>query len=238
MVDNFALKPLAWDSEFFNKNMAQLTFGDGCSTAAMLADFELVQAKVATHNYEQINTLHCLGFHLVEGEIDFSLQMNNVSSDLTVDQHLDIEQAAIEDIDQIYSIVGNSFHYSRFRLPWFSEIQRDAFYQLWAEKAVKGTFDDTCLIIRAGSKIKGFVTLKVETTTARIGLICVSSDFQRQGVGISLLSIAVEYCKAHNIQQLYVATQMANQSAIRLYGSFGFSINSLSFWFYKTHARV
>jgi dTDP-4-amino-4,6-dideoxy-D-galactose acyltransferase len=235
MADNYCVSALTWDSEFFAKNMGQLNFAQKKDDSAVLADFELVQAKVSTENYVQINTLNQFGFHLAEGEVDFSMCVpDKASNDLTETSGM-IEVADVSQINNIKAIVGSNFIISRYRQPWFTAKSRDDFYQLWAEKAVKGTFDDLCLVVKTGSTIKGFITLKFVKSVARVGLISVAPNFQQQGIGKALLQIAVQYCQIHKVKQLFVATQLANRAALSLYSKFGFSINTLSYWFYKTH---
>ena len=235
MVDDFFVSKLIWDSEFFSKKIAHLNFVTNAENGQKLSDFELIQAKVPTENYHQINILNNLGFKLVEGEVDFSLWIKDKSStDLSKYPCL-VELASIADVEEIKTIIENNFNLSRYRQPWFSINERDSFYQLWAEKAIKGTFDDVCLKLKVGATIRGFITLKVENSIARIGLISVATHFQQQGVGKLLLNMSVQYCQTHNIGQLFVATQLANKAAISLYSKFGFSINTLSYWFYKTH---
>jgi len=235
MADNFCVSKLEWDSTFFSKNIGHLNFVDeGANCSSSLMNFELVQAKVFSENYEKIDTLNRFGFLLAEGEMDFSMQLAEKGlNDLS-----GIKLAGMADNDQIRAIVENNFTMSRYRQPWFKANERDSFYQLWAEKAIRGTFDDACLIVKKGAVIKGFITIKVANSIARIGLISVASNFKQQGVGKSLLHMAVQYCQMHNVKQLLVATQLANTAAISLYSKFGFSINTLSYWFYKTHDPI
>ncbi|PCI59737.1 MAG: dTDP-4-amino-4,6-dideoxy-D-galactose acyltransferase [Gammaproteobacteria bacterium] len=231
MDDSFTIKLLEWDSAFFNKRIGQLNIEQNATVIKNANDFDLIQAKVLTTNYHKIDLLNQLNFNLVEGELDFSL---NISSAKYDENLLTIQLATPSDIQQIKTVVDNSFNASRYRKPWFSEPQRNQFYQLWAEKAVQGTFDDLCILIKDNKNIKGFVTLKLSGNTARIGLICVNSNFHGQGVATTLLKQAVMYSQNKNCEQVYVTTQLANSSAIALYTKFGFTINTISYWFYKT----
>jgi dTDP-4-amino-4,6-dideoxy-D-galactose acyltransferase len=235
MADNYCVSALTWDSEFFAKNMGQLNFVQKTDGDTDLAGFELVQAKVSTENYTQVSTLNQLGFQLAEGELDFILLVPDKTSCSLTETSETIEVADVSEINNIKAIVGSNFSISRYRQPWFTVKSRDDFYQLWAEKAVKGTFDDVCLMVRTGSTIKGFITLKFVKSVARVGLISVAPNFQQQGIGKALLHMAVQYCQIHKAKQLFVATQLANRAAASLYSKFGFSINTLSYWFYKTH---
>jgi dTDP-4-amino-4,6-dideoxy-D-galactose acyltransferase len=231
MADSFTIELLEWDSDFFNKRIGQLNFEQNATMIENGHGFDLIQAKVLVTNYQQINLLNQLNFKLVEGEIDFSIDINIENKD---SNSVNIQLATTSDVQQIKAIVDNSFTASRYRAPWFNEQQRNRFYQLWAEKAVLGTFDDICILIKDDKNIKGFVTLRFTDNTARIGLICVNSNYQGQGIATTLLKQAMVYSQTKNCKQLYVATQLANSSAIALYTKSGFAINTMSYWFYKT----
>ncbi|MFT5758748.1 MAG: dTDP-4-amino-4,6-dideoxy-D-galactose acyltransferase [Alteromonadaceae bacterium] len=235
MVNKFHLKALSWDSNFFSQKIAQLSFDDTSKCMSSLNDFDLVQTKTATNNYSEINKLNQLGFHLAEGEIDFIIAIKKTVLTSSPDK---ITIATAQDIEQIREIANGSFLMSRYRKPWFNADKRDEFYQIWAEKAVKGTFDDLCLIIKTANIVTGFITLKIEGKSARIGLIAVNKSYKGQGIGSNLLKHAQYYCQEKNITQLFVATQLANNIAVSLYSKFGFSPNSLSYWFYKTHDPI
>ncbi|MBL4910780.1 MAG: dTDP-4-amino-4,6-dideoxy-D-galactose acyltransferase [Alteromonadaceae bacterium] len=231
MADSFTIELLEWDSNFFNQRIGQLSFEKNATMIEKGNDFDLIQAKVLATNYQQINLLNQLNFKLAEGEIDFSININTKNKG---SNSVNIQLATPSDIQQIKTIVDNSFTASRYRAPWFNEQQRNQFYQLWAEKAVLGTFDDVCLLIKEDKHIKGFVTLRFNESASRIGLICVNSSCQGQGVATTLLKQAMIYSQTKNSKQLHVATQLANSSAIALYTKLGFAINTMSYWFYKT----
>jgi len=231
MADSFTIKLLEWDSDFFNKRIGQLDINQNATVIKKPHNFDLIQAKILTTDYQKIDVLNKLNFKLVEGELDFSLNINSAEQNKCSST---IQQATVEDIQQIKEVCTNSFTASRYRSPWFTQQQRNCFYQLWAEKAVLGTFDDICILIKQKNLIYGFVTLKFEQNNARIGLICVNTNNQGQGVATKLLKQAIQYCHTKNVQQLKVATQFANPSAIALYTKLGFTINNLSYWFYKT----
>jgi ribosomal protein S18 acetylase RimI-like enzyme len=81
-----------------------------------------------------------------------------------------------------------------------------------------------------GSQIVGFVTLnKVDNNKLRIGLIAVHPEYQGKRIGSFLLVSVFKYAIENSYHQLFVATQIDNQSASSFYEKAGFILHS------KTH---
>ena len=236
MANKPAFKALPWDSEFFGKRIGQLQLDDSGDPSLSETDFDHLQIKVAATDYQLMTTLQQQGYQLAEGEVDFVMALAPQADEAPRTSTL--ERATADDIPALRALAAGTFDASRFRAPWFAAEQRDSFYQLWLEKAVLGTFDDVCLVSRGEHGIEGFVTLKFTDNDARIGLIAVSDQVRGRGVGRRLLQAAGQYSLDHQASSLYVATQMANRAANALYSKSGFSIHSLSYWFYKAHDSI
>ncbi|KAG0291735.1 hypothetical protein BGZ96_004897, partial [Linnemannia gamsii] len=169
-----------------------------------------------------------LGFQFIEGEADFSLPINALADT----QNYRI--ASEPDILAIRAVAKGLFAASRFRAPWYTEEERDRFYQVWAENAVRGLFDHACLVIEDTSGIHGFVTVrKLTPDAARIGLLAVRRDLTGRGLGKVLIKAARHWCAARNVKQLSVATQTSNLSAMSLYIASGAQLAGISYWLYK-----
>ncbi|MGM7747006.1 dTDP-4-amino-4,6-dideoxy-D-galactose acyltransferase [Yersinia enterocolitica] len=236
-----SIEPLAWESEFFQRQSAKLNFSDSAPqlNPAELDAFTLIQAKVPTHRLDLIDSLGQLGFKLVEGEVDLALLIEgkdgvgteNASSAIdtgTYQQRL----ATTADIPLLRSVAARAFALSRFRAPWYDPQDSGRFYALWAEKAVLGTFDHQCLLVMdTFGQPAGFVTLRdLQDGSARIGLLAVFPDAQGKGIGSLLMSAAKQWCQSHGLHRLWVATQMSNVAALRLYIRSGASIESTAYW--------
>lgn len=230
-----SIELLAWESEFFQRQSAKLIFSNSAPllSPAELDAFTLVQAKVPTHRFDLIDSLSQLGFQLVEGEVDLSLVVGTENAITepnigTFSQRI----ATVEDIPQLRSVAASAFALSRFRAPWYDSQDSGRFYALWAEKAVLGTFDHQCLLVLdSTSQPAGFVTLRdVQEGSARIGLLAVFPGSQGKGIGLKLMSAAKQWCQHHGLQRLWVATQMSNIAALRLYIRSGASIDSTAYW--------
>lgn len=227
---------LEWESEFFSLKTGRLEFD---SQAPVLTDkqldtFAVVQAKVASHELSLIDKLSQLGFQFAEGEIDFKLSIGieNACKKATECRFRKADEA---DIDLLMETASAVFVQSRFRAPWYQDGDSSRFYALWVKKAVLGMFDDICLLTYdVENNVSGFVTLRrISENEARVGLLAVMPNRTGQGIGKQLMSAAKFWCQQQGISSLYVATQISNIAASRLYTHSGGSIDSTTYWLYR-----
>lgn len=226
---NNTITPLEWDSSFFDKsigtvrNIANVDVKD-------LSAFDLITNKVCASDIDSLNSFTRLGFSIAAGELVFSRQV--LASGTTKIDFLD-HIALKEDINLVVELAEKSYKDSRFRVPWFTERQKNSFYGKWAENAILALFDDVCLIIKQKEQLQGFITLKKVNETLSIGLIAVAADHQGQGVAKTLMALASSYAIEHGCLKVTVATQLSNIVAANLYIRNGFQLQQTSYWLYK-----
>lgn len=231
---------LQWESEFFGLSTAKLDFTApqaGPLLACKLNDYDIVQAKILASETHHLDVLSALEFSFVEGEVDFALTIGIENAYLrdSLSQTNTIEPAVVGDIPLLRQAANHVFSQSRFRAPWYQKDDSGRFYALWVEKAVLGSFDHTCLLVKEVSgAILGFVSLRyLDQETARIGLLAVIPGVGTKGIGRKLMSAAFIWCKQHKKRQLNVATQISNVAALNLYSRSGASIASTAHWLYR-----
>lgn len=119
-------------------------------------------------------------------------------------------------------------------LPAWRVADSGRFYAQWVENAVRGTFDDVCLIAHnAQGAPLGWVTLRqTQTGQARIGLLAALPGTSG-GVGMRLMALARHWCQQRHVAHLWVATQLGNTRALRLYQRSGAQIHDTAHWFYR-----
>ena len=223
------IQSLTWDSEFFSKNIATVTDINHVTVDELHA-FDLITNKVACDNYSELTQFNLLGFSIAEGELVFNKKLTeNPNSELS------IELATEEDISELVTLAKKSYVSTRFRQPWFTTEQSNDFYGAWIKKAVLGEFDDVCLIIKSAKSIQGFISLKKVSTQIKIGLIAVAQAAQGKGIARQLLALAEVYALQHHCNQITVATQTSNITAINLYSRNNYSLKESNYWLYKTH---
>ncbi|QKJ89164.1 dTDP-fucosamine acetyltransferase [Paramixta manurensis] len=225
-----SIKPLEWENQFFNRHSALLTLDDTQALElARLDDFDLVQAKVSAQQTAALDWLGQCGFHLVEGEADLALPIE------TTTRQSGIRIARAEHIPALRAVAAEAFALSRFRAPWYPPDASARFYAQWVENAVQGTFDHQCLLATdQQGRLQGFVSLrKLANDEARIGLLASVPEARGQGVGARLVLAAADWCNAHRLTRLRVATQLSNVAAMRLYLRCGATLESTAYWLYR-----
>lgn len=214
------IQKLEWDSHFFNLNVGEIT---DFSASKNFDEFDLIYLKSNQDcSYEMEGFNHTFS----ETKVVFSKKIRATS--VTVDQiRPTTEQDAIDDL---YELAYQSGKYSRFRLDEkFTHSQFEKLYRTWVDNSVRKQFADEVLVFTNGNKIAGFVTYKSATTSAVIGLIAVSPDFQGQGIGTKLLQYVENNLAVHNIETLHIPTQLANKQACAFYSKQGFEITEKTY---------
>lgn len=223
--------PLAWESEFFGLSSARLSFSDDAPalTLAALNAYAVVQAKVAASDLTTVDALSGVGFQLAESEVVFCLPI--VSGDVALPAWRVADTA---DIAVLRDAATRVFSHSRFRAPWYCAVDSGRFYAQWVENAVRGTFDHVCLIAHnAQGAPLGWVTLRqTQADQARIGLLAAWPGAPA-GVGMPLMALARHWCQQRRIAHVWIATQLGNTRALRLYQRSGAQIHDTAHWFYR-----
>ncbi|MGX2950618.1 dTDP-4-amino-4,6-dideoxy-D-galactose acyltransferase [Ursidibacter sp. B-7004-1] len=227
-----------WESDFFGREIYQIYLDELIPTKdiniplfhqATSGDI-LYQAKILSTDLAKIDFLQAQGFRFVQGEMIFQLDLAKYTKDLTAFPSCRL--ATAQDLPTLKSLVATAFPNSRFRPPYFTQAENQRFYQQWIENAVKGEFDDLCLIAEQNGELQGAVSLRYNGEQAKIGLLAVSPEHQQQGVGKRLLHSAILQAKAQNTTQLEITTQLNNPQAIGLYQTLGAKIVAVNCWFY------
>ncbi|HGK7507497.1 TPA: dTDP-4-amino-4,6-dideoxy-D-galactose acyltransferase [Kluyvera cryocrescens] len=218
------IDPLTWENQFFNVNSAIVRLDDDALplTVERLAGWSRVQVKIAAHQMAELDALQQLGFQLVEGEIDLALPVTSVARTQA--------QVAVEsDIPELRQLAAQAFALSRFRAPWYAPDASGRFYAQWIENAVKGTFDNQCLILRDDRQaIRAFISLReLNAHDARIGLLA------GRGAGAELMQAAVRWAHTRGLSTLRVATQVGNTAALQRYIHSGANVVSTAYWLYR-----
>lgn len=227
MALNYELVRNNWESDFFQREIARLNFNKSAVSQPHFADFELIQCKLGVTQRDEIACLHELGFEQVEGECDYCWALSEgVPTALCI--------AGEQDIGALEQLVAHAFTESRFRPPWFNRVENTRFYQCWIAKAVRGSFDDVCLVMKSNRQIQGAISVRqLDDQCGRVGLLAVNAYFQGQGVAQQLLAQARHWCLSQGLNQLWIATQKNNLAANCLYQKIGAKMQAEAVWFYK-----
>ncbi|WP_277977898.1 dTDP-4-amino-4,6-dideoxy-D-galactose acyltransferase [Pantoea endophytica] len=223
------IDPLTWENEFFGQNSARLSLGGDLALAeALQQPYALWQVKVPAERVDAIDALSQHGFQLVEGEADLSLSIKHT------ERQTGVRIAREAQIPVLREAAAQAFSQSRFRAPWFAAVDSGRFYAQWIENAVRGTFDNQCLVAcDEQGALQGFVSMREVDGDMRIGLLAVLPGAQGCGVGQRLLLAAADWGRVRQLTHLRVATQLSNLTAMRLYLRSGARLESTAYWFYR-----
>lgn len=229
------IKKLLWESEMTGVSIADFKFEKLKNNRIEMEKYcldekiEFIQSCVDINERDAIFFLENSGFHFEDIKLSMAMKL-----DKTLDtSSYSYEIASNEDIDRVKDISKELFYYSRFNV--FGEKASKKIYEIWAEKAVKGEFDDTCLKVTGNNgDISGIMTIKqISEKEARIGIIAVELTNQKNGYGMKMMNGAKKYLLERGIEKFYVVTQGKNINAQNFYHKCGFVMDKVELWYYK-----
>lgn len=139
---------------------------------------------------------------------------------------IDAVSACTDQLDAVKQLAVVAGHHSRFFCdPHLTDAQFTSMYHAWAANSVNrsaashvlGAFDEA-------DRIVGVVTIKLsaDKRSASIGLLAVSPECQRGGVGADLMAGATAWAVDQGVASLTVDTQATNSGAMAFYERRGF----------------
>ena len=124
--------------------------------------------------------------------------------------------------ERVANIASNSFQYSRFyNDPLLPQQLAKNIYVHWTQSSFSQE-NKYFILCEKESKIAGYMIFSIRENIASVELIAVDKDYQRQGVGKSLINKLEEFALNKGVKALKVGTQVNNISAIQFYTRTGF----------------
>lgn len=217
------IKYLAWDSTFFGLKIGAINWEPEMSMHCLEE-----QARASAYDLVYIFASHTtcgIDYKHVDSKVIYSKSLG----DGKVDECVEIVDENIER-DDLYRLALISGVYSRFKLD--ENFPSDAYnrmYTEWMEMSIKGELADYIFVYKEHGRVRGMVTVKINNTTAILGLVAVDYDAQGQGVASKLIQTVENHlCKLGTIKTFNVATQLVNHSACHLYEKNGFKVSSIT----------
>lgn len=125
-------------------------------------------------------------------------------------------------------------HESRFKLD--QRFGDDAFarmYRVWLDRScLREMATDVLTIVAPTDEIAAFVTVNVGADVADIGLIAVSENHQRKGLGLACLRAVDPIVRRAGAGSLCVVTQATNTPAMSLYQRHGMALVNQTTWYH------
>jgi len=134
--------------------------------------------------------------------LDISIRMSQTTKPINISfKELDIE------FNQEISLIENRIH----RNPWSKEQIKESFQN--KNNLAIGTFNQDELI--------GYCFMLIAQTEAEILNIATDINFQRKGLGETLLKECFERLKSHKVKNLFLEVRQSNHAAKNLYSKMG-----------------
>lgn len=219
-MNNTTIKKLDWDSDFFLKNIAEISLVNDEIPTIENDIYDLIVIK---QDIELPFEVEGYSQSFKETKVIFEKNLTKFK----VGEFSEIRDSDKEDKEFSYftDLAYESGKMSRFRLDEkFGEAKFQDLYDLWVINSLNKKFAIKLFFIEKDHKAIGFVTLQQDNNIGKIGLIATHPDFQGQGLGRKLLEYTENYCISNNIFQLEIPTQEENINACKFYHKMGYLV--------------
>ena len=215
------IKPLIWDSDFLNKNVGEVYIDEFENININNANnFDLIYVKSKANKPFNIKGF---GNTFSENKVTFSKPIQDSKKQLSsfIKSVFEIDY----NINQLYELALESGKYSRFKLDKNFSIETfEAFFKLWIDNSLNKEFSDDVLVYFEENQIYGFVTYKVDSDIAIVGLFGVNKIAQGKGLGTKLLQKLESKLSNKGVVKINIPTQLENTQACKFYSKLGYTI--------------
>lgn len=232
---------LEWDSEFFGIRIARV-IGDRLNSGEISVLDEWCKRNrinclyfMADPNCQESNYLaENRQFHLVDTKVRLAVDLTGRVSESGEVQSFGIRPSMREDIESLKRMAKVCHYHSRFYYdPGFAEEACDNLYGTWIEKSCNGS-SDIVLVAAVNDRPVGYVACNVvNSATGEIGLIGVSPEVLRLGIGTALVQASLKWFFQYGCESVEVVTQARNIPAQRIYQKCGFVTLSVLHCYHK-----
>ena len=238
---NGLCKPLDWDSKHFNKKIAQVK-----KPILYLDDFKNVDHWSINNKIDCLYYLKDLSnstksdieesnnFSLVDTRVEFNLNIENLSTEHEFGREIQVRSIGNQVKNELLAISDKNIINTRFYNDRnFESNLVKKMYRIWIKKSCENP-SITVLTAEYKNKIVGFITFSHgHRGISNIGLVAIDKNYQRLGIGKSIMNECIHLCYKQKKTRISVATQLSNQPAIKFYERFGFKVFKKSNWYHK-----
>jgi dTDP-4-amino-4,6-dideoxy-D-galactose acyltransferase len=232
-----ACEILDWDSKFFGTRIARVlghrvdrhkiaeilraVREESIQCVYFLADPEPGTLRIAENN----------GFRLVDVRVTLAARL--LPSHGGTWEGQGVREVEVADMPVIREIAAQSHTDSRFyRDVRFPRDLCGELYRIWITRSCHGCAD-VVLVAEHESRAAGYVSCRLKANgVGEIDLVGVDPSARNMGLGGKLVRHALRWFQEHEAQEVTVATQGSNITALRLYQKCGFLTTRMQHWFH------
>jgi ribosomal protein S18 acetylase RimI-like enzyme len=237
-----SIEPLPWDSNFFGHAIARVV-GDRLTekqcedvlAEAAGSGVDLLYFLATADDPETIRVAQTAGFQLVDVRVELEAAVATVvrPESQTPHDHA-LRRATADDVPELRAIAAGAYTNSRF----FADrrIQRsraEELYATWIQRSVCGDLADVVLVAESAGRACAYISGRIRSEGASIGLLGVASSARGRGLGGRLVRGFMELASERGGTTVTVVTQGRNVNAQRTYQRCGFLTRSTNLWFHR-----
>src|SRR5438874_11016865 len=229
---------LAWDSEFFGRQVAHIT-APAPTCVEMQEIFQWCRSKKVDCLYfladsqkqECLTLAEEFGFHMVDIRLTLDRNLKRPALAAKCDAVRPFEE---HDLGRLQEIATVSHRDSRFYAdPNFPRDRCDELYRTWITKSFQGFADQVLVAAEMGQAV-GYITCHLqENRVGKIGLFAVAASAQGKALGRGLIHTALHWLLEQGMETVTVVTQARNLRAQRAYQKCGFRTSAAQVWYHK-----
>ena len=238
---NGLCKPLDWDSKHFNKKIAQVIKPILYRDDFKNVDHWSINNKIDCLYYlkdllntNQSDIQESNNFRLVDNRVELNFQIDDIPIELQYRSEIRISFQKNQIRNELLVITDKNINNTRF----YNDNKFDSdlvkkMYRIWIKKSCEDP-STTVLTAEYKNKIVGFITFSHgHEGISNIGLLAIDKNYQRLGIGKSIMNECIHFCYKQKITRISVATQLNNEPAIKFYERLGFQVLRKSNWYHK-----
>jgi dTDP-4-amino-4,6-dideoxy-D-galactose acyltransferase len=227
------IKRLAWDSGFFNMEVARMNGSmltrRGAQSALGACKKMSIECLYAVLDATQSNIeiAHSNGFLLMGTRVTYELNVHaRAYLQKERDQRAECREASESDERALLALSGALSRESRFYLDKrFGPASAQRLYEAWVKKLLMDTRPSTkVFVVTVRGEVAGYIGASAKGTVVHIELVVTAPQFRRRALGRFLMSKCLGAYQKDGYNRFRVVTQGSNIPAQRLYQSCGFRV--------------
>jgi ribosomal protein S18 acetylase RimI-like enzyme len=234
-----------WDTDFFHRRIARVC-GDTLNEeqALQIDDWSRdhrIQALYFLSRADDpatIQTAEKHGFGLVDIRVTLDCLLNSSHHPVRPDPPTGISIRPVQANDLAgLQLMARTVHSDTrfFKDSHFPSQRAEDLYSTWITLEAQGRAQIVWVAASVANQPLGYISCHLDAARrqGQIGLVGVSPQARRMGIGKNLVLAAMDWFRTQGAQAVAVVTQGNNRAAQRLYQQCGFLTRDLQIWYHK-----
>jgi ribosomal protein S18 acetylase RimI-like enzyme len=230
------LKILDWDSNHFGISIASIDFSDfdiydinDIIIVSKSKNIKCIYCLIDPNKLDLIHSLSNNNFRFIDIRIVFNLKIQP-HDDKSYNK---FEIASADDLKIITDWAEKYHNDSRFfKDKNFELIKVKEMYRIWVNNYFNSN-SGSVLVYKKEDVLMGYCIVSISANNnGKIELIGVSELYRGIGVGDALVNLSIKWFQERGVENVSVATQGSNLSAIRLYTKSKFLPTEIKSWYH------